>query len=99
MVKKGNEHTMNYAVGIDIGGTNIKMVAVTLEGEVLTQATELTAEEAHYAWAGRIRARLEEIAREQGGEAAWIGVAAPGLAASDGRSIGWMQGRMAAVQG
>jgi glucokinase len=60
---------------------------------------EETAEAAHSEWAGRILARLAAIEAEQGDKAAWIGVAAPGLAASDGRSIGWMQGRMAAVQG
>jgi glucokinase len=90
---------LTYAVGLDIGGTHIKVVAVTPEGALLAQATEETAEEAHSAWAGRVRARLAAVAQEQDGEAAWIGVAAPGLAAADGRSIAWMQGRMAAVQG
>lgn len=88
-----------YAVGIDIGGTNIKMAAVTPAGAVLAQGTEETAEAAHEEWSGRIRAWLEATAKQQGYYAAWIGVAAPGLAAADGRSIAWMQGRMAALQG
>ena len=33
-----------YAIGIDVGGTNIKTVAVTPEGERLFQAQKPTAE-------------------------------------------------------
>jgi glucokinase len=90
---------MKYAIGIDVGGTNIKIAAVTDQGVVLSQSTEPTDEAGGaHTWGSRIRARIDSIAAEQGDAAAWIGVCCPGLPARDGRSIAWMQGRMAAVQ-
>jgi glucokinase len=50
-------------------------------------------------WLNKIRALLSRIEAQQGLEPRWIGLSAPGLAARDGRSIAWMQGRMEAVQG
>ncbi|HLK56868.1 MAG TPA: ROK family protein [Chthonomonadaceae bacterium] len=87
-----------YAIGIDVGGTNIKTVAVTSAGERLFQSQQPTAEN-ETAWAERIREQIAQIEAQQGEPATWIGLAAPGLAAPDGRSIAWMQGRMASVQG
>lgn len=89
---------MHYAIGIDVGGTNIKAVAVTEHGTPLYTATEPT-EERQPAWAERLRAQIARIEADQGAPAVAVGLAAPGLAARDGRSIAWMQGRMAAIQG
>ena len=86
------------AVGIDVGATNIKIVAVTETGEIVYQAQEPTDETA-FAWAERIQQQLQRIEAQQNAPATRIGIAAPGLVAPDGRSIAWMQGRMAAVQG
>ena len=87
-----------YAIGIDVGGTNIKTIAVTVDGERLFQAQEPTAEN-ETAWAERIRKVIAAIEREQGQPAGYIGLAAPGLVAPDGRSIAWMRGRMESLQG
>ncbi len=92
---------MPYAIGIDIGGTNIKLVAVTEGGTELARtrtATEDTVE-ARADWVARIREQIARVAETQGSPPAGIGLAAPGLAAPDGRTIAWMQGRMEAVQG
>lgn len=91
---------MEYAIGIDIGGTNIKYVAVTQTGALLAQGTLPTedAPEAQTVWIERVRGLTATLESERGGAAA-IGIASPGLAAQNGRSIAWMQGRMEAVQG
>lgn len=89
---------MMFAIGIDVGGTNIKTVAVTDAGEVVYRSQEPTDETA-FAWAARIQEQIAQIRRQQNAREVGIGIAAPGLAAPDGRSIAWMQGRMAAVQG
>ncbi len=89
---------MDYALGIDVGGTNIKTVAMTPEGTLLHRSSEPTEEE-QGAWAERIREQIARIEAEQSGPAGWIGLAAPGLVAPDGRKIAWMQGRMSSVQG
>jgi glucokinase len=87
-----------YAVGIDLGGTNLKLVAVTGAGEELFRATESTPQSLD-GWREAIRARLEALAAELGEPPTRVGVAAPGLVAPDGRSIAWMRGRLEALQG
>jgi glucokinase len=87
-----------YAVGIDLGGTEVKVVAVTGKGEELCRATERTSD-GRGGWTGRIRSRLAALEEEVGAPPAWVGLGAPGLVARDGRSIAWMQGRLDALQG
>lgn len=86
------------AIGIDVGATNIKTVGVTETGEIVYRTQEPTDKTA-FAWAERIGQQIRRIEAQQNAPVACIGIAAPGLAAPDGRSIAWMQGRMAAVQG
>lgn len=89
---------MPYAIGVDLGGTNIKMVAVTTGGQQLSQTQEPSEDNAA-AWVERIKTQIARCVEEYGEPAACVGLAAPGLAARDGRSIAWMQGRLGAVQG
>ena len=93
-------HADYYAIGFDLGGTNIKMVAVTKGGELLAQLTSATEDgaEAHHIWAERIGQEIA-FAEARYGPVKRIGLAAPGLAAPDARSIRWMRGRMEALQG
>lgn len=86
-----------YAIGIDLGATHVKAVAITPPGDLLTEDRFDTGD-VESAWRERIRTYVASVERNRG-EAAWIGVAAPGLAAPDGRTIAWMQGRLADVQG
>ena len=88
---------MRYAIGVDLGGTKVKFVAVTDAGDAIERATENTAD-AGCGWAECIRSRVARIEAAHG-PTEFLGVAAPGLAARDGRSIAWMQGRMTGVQG
>lgn len=97
---------MQYAIGIDLGGTNIKTVAVTADGELLSQSSVSTDDadsaaipNTREAWTGKIREVIDSIITERGAAPSWIGLSSPGLPARDGRSIAWMQGRMDAVQG
>jgi glucokinase len=90
---------MNYAIGIDLGGTNIKMVALTPEGQIIKRALDPTDDKPRAGWAERVRERLAHFQTEIGAPAAHTGLAAPGLAARDERSIACMQGRMERLQG
>ena len=87
-----------YAIGRDVGGTNIKTIAVTADGDLRFQSQQPTAENER-AWAERIRDVVRAIERKQGRPAGCVGLAAPGLVGMDARSIAWMQGRMASLQG
>ena len=89
---------MRYVIGLDIGGTAIKAACVTPEGVVLSKESVSTfATEA--GWPQRVLERVGELEQAYKSPADAIGVAAPGIAAPDGRSIWWMQGRLAELQG
>ena len=47
---------VDYAIGIDLGGTNIKAVAANETGEVMAQSDAETRDDGGVAWAGRTRA-------------------------------------------
>lgn len=84
-------------IGIDIGGTNIKAVALQADGrEVLRDLTPTgDADESYKTTVPDIIARIERVQ----GTASGIGISSPGLASRDGSTIVWMKGRMAGVMG
>lgn len=88
-----------YAIGVDIGGTRIKLAAVSASGERRHCTEAATMDGSDVAWAQTISRLAAEAEAAIGYRPIGLGVAAPGLAAVDERSIAWMQGRMPAVQG
>jgi glucokinase len=95
-----------YAIGIDLGGTNIKAVVVDATGRVLSQEEhptndipDSTGGSRVAPWAERIGQHIEAIESHYRVQAKWIGLAAPGLAAADGRSIAFMPGRLQGLEG
>src|SRR5215213_5657566 len=89
---------MSYSIGVDLGGTNIKIVVISMDGNVLEYLTCDTAD-TEGSWAQTIKQNLDVIQQQRGQPPCHIGLAAPGLAASDGHSIAYMQGRLAGLQG
>ncbi|MBI3880531.1 MAG: ROK family protein [Verrucomicrobia bacterium] len=89
---------MTYLLGIDLGGSSIKAVAVTPEGRTLAQVNEPFVDH-DLEWAVKLRALAARLQREQGAPAAGIGISAPGLAAKDARSIAVMPGRLLGLEG
>lgn len=81
---------MKRAAGIDLGGTQIKGVVVSESGEVLRRELRETDTE-HFP------AAIRTLATELGDDLP-LGIAAPGLARADRRAIGWMPGRLRAVE-
>ena len=89
---------MNRLIGIDIGGTQIKMGAFSPEGIMLGQWIRETGDRPTTgapAFAETVRQMLEET----NGSDATIGIAAPGVAAKDGRSIAYQPGKMHGIEG
>jgi len=86
-------------IGIDVGGTRIKAVRTTAEGREIGRCDQATPEdrEALIAAVERIVERLGVTPTDRGAVA--LGLASPGLATADGRSIRWMRGRMDFVEG
>jgi glucokinase len=89
---------MSYSIGVDLGGTNIKIVALSNDGNVLEYLTCDTAD-TEGLWAQTIKKNIALIQEKRGQPPCHIGVAAPGLAAKDSRSIAYMQGRLKGLQG
>jgi len=91
---------MSYVIGIDLGCTNIKGLAVTLAGEVLAEVSMPTQEEAgRRVWSRNVRRVCDRLAKKAGEKPAVLGIAAPGLPARDQRSIAYMPGRLQGLEG
>jgi glucokinase len=90
---------MRYGIGVDLGGTNIKLVAVSEEGQMLERSTCETQTDSPGFWVETIRQRIKEIENNQAESARWIGLAAPGLAARDNLSIASMPGKLRGLEG
>jgi glucokinase len=90
---------VRYGLGIDLGGSSVKAVAVTPEGQTL-QRTQADFDPAvRMDWATEVRSLVARLQREHGTELSFLGLSAPGLAARDGRSIAHMPGRLAGLEG
>ena len=90
---------MNYAIGIDLGGSSIKAVRATPAGEALSRHNIDFDPDRNMEWAEKIRVLVQRLQQEGGGPAGSIGVSAPGLAAADGRSIACMPERLQGLEG
>jgi len=90
---------MRYATGVDLGGTNIKIVAVSEEGQMLERSTCETQTDSPGFWVETIRQKIKEIEKTRAESARWIGLAAPGLAARDNLSIASMPGKLRGLEG
>ncbi|HXT40572.1 MAG TPA: ROK family protein [Candidatus Angelobacter sp.] len=88
-----------YSLGIDLGGSSIKTIAVTPQGETLSRHNTDFDPAKSMEWAEKIRSLAGEIQRERGTPADGIGLSAPGLAAADGRSIACMPERLQGLEG
>jgi glucokinase len=89
---------MDQLIGIDIGGTQIKMAAFSTEGKMHAQWTRETGDRPTSgvpAFAETVRQMLQEADASH----ACVGIAAPGVAARDGRSIAYQPGKMHGIEG
>lgn len=91
--------SMEYAIGIDLGGTNIKAVAVTEEGRLLEQSTCATGADEEGTWRENVRRQFELLEGRVGAPARWRGMASPGLVAEDCRSIAMVSTWLPGLQG
>jgi glucokinase len=78
------------AIGLDLGGTQIKAVLVRAEGEILRRELRATRDDD---FAATLRAVADEL-----DPTAPVGVSAPGLVRSDGRAIGWLPNRLPGLE-
>lgn len=89
----------NYAVGIDIGGTNIKGVLMKNDGHVLETYQLKTDEEANGEWKKNVMEVFQYLKSKSPVEITKVGLSAPGLANSDNKSIAHMPDRLLGLEG
>lgn len=91
-----------WAIGIDLGGTAIKALALSAEGERLGEEEAATRdgefEDGVPAFAVGARQLVEGLEERHGGRAA-VGICAPGLPSKDGDCIRAMPGRLEGLEG
>jgi glucokinase len=89
---------MNLAIGIDLGGTNIKAALVdTQSAKTLATLSKPTRDGEFENNTPRFALTVREIVHEfeaQAGSQLAVGLSAPGLANPNGTCIDWMPGRM-----
>jgi glucokinase len=90
---------MRHAIGIDLGGTNIKAALVNESGRILDRISRETNDcsSSIKDWSeivATIIRQFEAVAPPSGSYPIRIGVASPGLAASDHRSIAFLPGKL-----
>ena len=90
-----------YCVGVDLGGTRIKAVAVTPQGEVLGRENLATHEGDSNIGicAETIRKLIAEFESTHGEAAISVGLATPGLIAADSRSVLSCPGKLPGIEG
>lgn len=81
-------------LGIDIGGTQIKCALVTGDGEIVASNCEPSVNDADM-----LVSTLAKMIESVAPRCSVVGISAPGIAATDNRSISWMRGRMESVEG
>ena len=89
---------MGFLLGIDLGGSSIKALALTSEGERLIERHRRFDATAAMEWAKEIRVLVHEMESELGAAAVSVGLSAPGLVAADGASIQTMPGRLQGLE-
>lgn len=90
---------MDYAIGIDLGGSSVKAVGITTAGEVFARENVDFAGDQELDWAHTVRKILQSLSEKQGNPPVSVGLSAPGLAARDSLSIAFMPGRLHGLEG
>ena len=86
------------AIGVDVGGTYTKLVAVTADGIVRSRARVETDGASAERLLESVRSEIT-AAEQRVGEAACVGVACPGLVRRDAVAVHWMKGRLEVLEG
>jgi predicted NBD/HSP70 family sugar kinase/uncharacterized phosphosugar-binding protein len=89
---------VRYAIGIDLGGTNVKLASVSEGGEVL-EARSFETRDEDGRWAESIREAVRALESARGLRASAIGLATPGLPTPDLTKVGALQGRLRGLVG
>jgi glucokinase len=89
---------MENVIGIDLGATRIKAVAVDEAGNKLYQHVEPTLDTGDGAWKDAVAAAVKEIREKTGHGTGPVGMSAPGLPNATNSAIAYMPGRLQGLE-
>ena len=90
---------MSYTIGIDLGGSHVKTVVVSDDGETLANHNLPFDPGLNMDWGRCIKQIVSDTETEQSAPAQSVGLSAPGLAAIDGSCITHMPDRLEGLVG
>ena len=88
----------NVTIGIDLGGTRIKGVAIDGEGEVLHQTYTATNDGEGEVWKTAVAKTVDDLKKILNIQKTAIGISAPGLPNNDNTTIAFMPGRLEGLE-
>lgn len=88
----------NTVIGIDLGGTRIKSVALDENGNVLHQSYTLTKDNNDAAWKQSVKLAVEELQSKLALTDFVVGISAPGIPNEKNSCIAYMPGRMQGLE-
>ncbi|MEN2283236.1 ROK family protein [Algoriphagus sp. SE2] len=89
---------MKKAIGIDIGGTNIKGVLINGEGEILKQIKAKTYSGSDPNWQKNIKSVFDEFKQGIEESTILVGISAPGLANETNTAISFLPNRLSGME-
>lgn len=89
---------MKKAIGIDIGGTNIKGVLISGDGEILRQVKAKTKGEKDGVWQKNIKSVFDDLRKAVGENTIPVGISAPGLANETNTAISFLPNRLPGLE-
>lgn len=88
----------NITIGIDLGGTRIKAVAIDEAGHILHKHYQPTNDGDNAIWKDTIASAIQEIQTKIKGTVSSIGISAPGLPNASNSAIAYMPGRLQGLE-
>lgn len=85
---------MSIAIGIDLGGTRIKGVAIDASGNVIHQTYTSTNDGEGEVWKAAIKKTVNDLRKKFKSTDIAVGISAPGLPNKENTAIGFMPGRL-----
>jgi glucokinase len=89
---------VEFAIGIDLGGTRIKGTAINAEGKMLHKLYTPTDDGNGAVWKNAVAETVNELSKKINGSDSVIGISAPGLPSYDNTTIAYMPGRMQGLE-
>ena len=88
----------DVSIGIDLGGTRIKAVAIDKSGNILNQFFHSTSDNEDMTWKDTVKKAVHEVQNKIRTQNTVIGISAPGLPNANNSAIAFMPGRLEGLE-